>query len=206
VPTWGTASFDFNAIRSINVKQGFRARLLSVLTLTAVLLASGACESKKPAPSSSGRISAASSSPTPSIDPSVASATTAYLGYVAAYAHAANTANFDDPALPQYIGGGLLSLSQHNLRVLAQHGAVELGTPTATVQATSAALSAQPPTVTISACLDYSTYQLVNAKTREPVPGGALKRTRYTTTATVQLYGDGKWRVSADSPHRDTPC
>jgi len=60
--------------------------------------------------------------------------------------------------------------------------------------------------VTITACVDYSNYQLVDAKTHKPVPGATLAHQRYTTTATVQRFSDGKWRASADTPHPDTPC
>jgi len=126
------------ATPSTNVK--VRRRLVfrhSVAALAVLALAAG-CQSDTPSSSAASPTPTASSSPTPSVDPSVVSAIDAYLGYVAAYAHAANTANVDDPALAQYIGGGLLLLSQHNLRVLADHGAVELGAPTATVQTTSA--------------------------------------------------------------------
>ena len=148
--------------------------------------------------------------PSPSVDPAVAEATTkavaAYQGYVAAYARAANTANVNDPNLPHYIGGGLLSLSQHNLRLLGEHEAIELGTPTATVLSTKVKLAAKPPTVTISACVDYSSYQLVYKSNQSPVPNSALKVKKYTTTATVQLYTGGLWLVSADDPHRDAPC
>gem|GEM_PF-3898695 len=56
----------------------------------------------------------------------------------------------------EVIGGSLLSLSQHNLRVLSEHGTIELGTPNATVQTASAKLTATPPTVTLTACLDSS--------------------------------------------------
>lgn len=182
---------------------------MRVISIVAVLLLA-ACQSGK-APDAAGPPVASPSgpaavSPSPTVDPSVVKAVAAYQGYVAAYAHAANSAGYGDPNLAKYIGGALLSLSQHNLRVLSEHGAIELGTPTATVQTTSAKLTATPPTVTITACLDYSTYQLVYRASHKPVPGGTLANKRYTTTATVQQFSNGQWLVSADEPHRSAPC
>lgn len=149
-------------------------------------------------------------SPSPSVDPAVASATAkataAYQGYFAAYASAAAKANVDDPSLPHYIGGALLSLSQHNLRQLADHGAVEAGTVSAKVLSTKADLTATPETVTVTACVDYTNYRLIYKATGKTVPNSTLPVKKYTTTATVQLYAGGQWLVSADTPHRDTPC
>lgn len=180
---------------------------MSIVTLLA-MPALAACGPRPPRPARSS--SAPSTSPSPTADPKVADATAkaiaAYDGYVKAYANAATTANPDDPNLAKYIGGPLLSLSQHNLRVLKDHGAVELGSPKATVSSSRADLAASPPTVTVESCMDYSDYRLVYQANQSPVPNSSLKLKRYTSTATVSLFADGRWLASGDTPHRDTSC
>ena len=170
----------------------------------------GACSSGAVPTPAGEPTSTARSRPSPSDDPKVtdaeAKAVAVYQGYVAAYARAAKSANVNDPDLPRYIGGGLLSLSQHDLRVMGDNGAVQVGAPTATVMSTTVDLAGPPPTVTIQACVDYSSYRLVYKSNQSPVPNSTPSPTRYTTTATVSLYSDGRWRVSQDVPHRDTPC
>jgi hypothetical protein len=178
------------------------------VAVAAALLVAGCSGSNKPPVSTPSSV--APVSPTPSVDASVAAATeaavAAYSGYFHAYAAAAAKANPDDPNLATYIGGGLLLLSQHNLRNLKDHGAVELGDVKTAVTGSSVNLGASPPTVTVQACVDYTDYRLVYRSNQSPVPNSALKLKRYTTTATVNLFADGRWRVAADTPHRDTPC
>ena len=187
----------------------YRRRVAPALALVAALTAAG-CDGKSATPAVTPSAAASSASPTPSVDPSIAAATqaavTAYNGYFTAYAAAATTANPDDPNLATYIGGPLLSLSRHNLRTLKAHGAVELGNIKTTVTSSAANLSASPPAVTIQACVDYTDYRLVYQSNQSPVPNSALKIKRYTTTATVNLFADGRWRVAAHTPHRNTPC
>jgi hypothetical protein len=184
-------------------------RVAPALALVAALTAAG-CDGKTETPPATSTATTGSASPSPSVDQSAAAATqaavTAYNGYFTAYAAAAAKANPDDPDLATYIGGGLLSLSRHNLRTLKAHGAVELGNVKTTVTSSVADLNASPPAVTVQACVDYTDYRLVYQSNQSPVPNSALKIKRYTTTATVNLFTDGQWRVSADTPHRDTPC
>lgn len=187
----------------------YRRRVAPAVALVAALTAV-ACDGKSATPAASPSAAASSAPPAPSVDPSIAAATqaavTAYNGYFTAYATAATTANPDDPNLATYIGGPLLSLSRHNLRTLKAHGAVEVGDVNTRVTGSAANLNASPPAVTIQACVDYTDYRLVYQTNQSPVPNSALKIKRYTTTATVNLFADGRWRVAADTPHRTTPC
>ena len=192
------------------VKLGTYRPFAVVAVMVAATFAVAACTGKDAIPASTSTTRAGSASPTPSVDPGVAAATqaavAAYNGYFTAYAAAAATANPDDPNLATYIGGPLLSLSRHNLRTLKDHGAVELGNVKTTVTSSTANLTASPPAVTVQACVDYTDYRLVYQSNQSPVPNSALKIKRYTTTATVNLFADGRWLVAADAPHRDTPC
>jgi hypothetical protein len=176
----------------------------------AVLLVVAACTGGSPTAAPSSEPAPSSTSATPTADPSTAAATdaavAAYNGYFTTYAAAAAAADPDDPNLARYVGGALLSLSRRNLRVLKERGAVELGHPKTTVVSTHVDLAASPPTVTIEACVDYSDYRLVYEANQSPVPNSSLKLARYTTTATVNLFVDGRWLVAGDTPHRDTPC
>jgi hypothetical protein len=192
------------------VKFGTYQRHAAVAVMVATVLAVAACTGKHATPTSTPTAPTRSASPTPSVDPSVAAATqaavAAYNGYFTVYAAAAAAANPDDPNLAAYSGGPLLSLSKHNLGTLKDHGAVELGNVKTTVTGSTANLTASPPAVTVQACVDYTDYRLVYQSNQSPVPNSALKIKRYATTAAVNLFADGRWRVAADTPHRDTPC
>jgi hypothetical protein len=190
-----------------------RGRLAVVgMMLAAIALVTAGCTgnakpgSSAPTPSATS----AAASTTPTVDPSSAaaiqSALAAYQGYFSAYAAATTVANPDDANLARYAGGLLLSSLRLNLRNLKSHGAIELGHPTTAVTSTKADLTGAPPTVTIQACVDYSDYRLVYQANQSPVPNSSPKLPRFTTTATVELFTDGRWLVSQDTPHRDTPC
>jgi hypothetical protein len=174
-------------------------QLGSALLIGAMVVSLAACGGD-PAPVTPTKTNSdlQSASPTPTSDEQVAkdAAVTAYEGYIAAYAHAAQTANPDDPSLPLYLGGALLSLTRHNLRVMKDNGQVQVGAQTATVTGTDVDLGASPPTITIHACLDYSAIQLVYAKDRSPVPGSEIKNPRIPAVATAWKFENGKWLVN----------
>jgi hypothetical protein len=175
------------------------ARLSTTLMACAMVVGLAAC-GDAPAPVTPSTTDAG----IPTASPTVVSAeqmakdaaVTAYKGYVAEFAHAAQTADPDDPGLPLYLGGALLSLTQHNLRILKDNGQIQVGAQTATVTRTDVDLAASPPTVTVHACLDYSSIKLVYAKDHSPVPGSEIKNPRVPAVATVWKFDNGKWLVT----------
>ncbi len=175
---------------------GRSAGLATLCVLFGVVLAAGGCTHKSATTPPSSAPSSPAGSPSPSVDPVLAKAIDAYNGYIAAYASASQTANPDDPNLANYIGDPLLTLTRHNIRVLKNAGQVQLGAQTATVKSSQANLNANPPTVTINACLDYSQLKLVYQATHSPVPNNSLKQTKVSVLATVAQYPDGRWLVN----------
>jgi hypothetical protein len=198
------------------VTSSSRRRRLIVPTATvvsALVLVSGCSggeDSELPATKPSTGANSTSASSTTTKDPSaaaaMAAATVAYLGFFTTYAEAAAVADPDEPRLSQYAGGALLARSRHDLRTLKDHGAVELGNPTATILGGQADLAAAPPSVHVEACVDYHDYRLVYQNNRSPVPNGDLKVKRYKVSVTVQLFADNRWRVAEAESHRDSPC
>ncbi len=189
---------------------GRRVGIAAACMLAGVVLAAGGCTrgSGTTGPTASASNTAGPASP--SVDPSTAAATraavAAYNGYIAAYAAASQAATPDDPELAKYVGGGLLLTTRHNIRRLADIGAVQVGSQRATVTSVQANLDTTPPTVTIHACLDYTDLRLVYKADRSPVPGSSLSVTRFTETATVTLFPNGQWLVSDDKADREVRC
>jgi hypothetical protein len=90
----------------------------------------------------------------------------------------------------------LLSLTRNNIQKLKDIGAVQLGAQRSTVVATKVDLAAKPPTVTITACLDYSALKLVYRSNQSPVPNSAITNPKVPSIATVWLYTTGQWLVN----------
>ena len=178
-----------------------RNRRLSLAAgaLALTLAATTACASKKP----TGTLPSpapGSAAPTPSVEPSVASAEqqarAAYAGYIQTWAIASQQADPDNPDLARYVADPLLSLTRHNIRRLKDIGAVQIGTQKATVVNVQVDLAAKPPTVTITSCLDYSDLRLVYKSNQSPVPNSSGGDPKVPSVATVWLYLTGQWLVN----------
>ena len=167
-----------------------------VCGLAGMVLVAGGCTHRSATPQPSSMPSSPASSASASVDPVLAKAIDAYKGYLAAYAAASQAANPDDPNLSNYVGDPLLTLTRHSIRVLKSKGQVQLGAQTATVASSQPNLAANPPTVTLNVCLDYSQLRLVYQSNQSPVPGSSLKQTKISGVATVAQYPDGRWLVN----------
>jgi hypothetical protein len=66
-------------------------------------------------------------------------------------------------------------------------------------------LDADPPTATISACMDATNYHLVYREDNSPVPGVSA-RGRYKAEATAMMNSDGRWLIVASVAHLDQSC
>lgn len=180
---------------------------IMLLALTAML---AGCTSKAPKPRAvSNSPSPSSTMSTPAVDSSTAAATdaavAAYNGYIRAFGQAAQAADPDDPNLASYVADPLLSLTRHNLRTLRDRGQVQVGAQTASVISAQVDLATSQPTVTIHACLDYSSIKLVYRSSRSPVPDSEIKNPKVSAIATVWLYKTGQWLVN-DTKQGNNQC
>ncbi|MBX6749191.1 MAG: hypothetical protein IRY85_05870 [Micromonosporaceae bacterium] len=66
-------------------------------------------------------------------------------------------------------------------------------------------LDAEPPTATISACIDATDYRLVYREDNSPVPGAGPWR-RYMAEAIATMNTDGRWLIVANAAQMDQPC
>lgn len=186
-------------------------RHLAVVFLLVAALLLSACGTGENHGGNSTPATAISRSPAVSstVDPQTAAAlraaTAAYQGYLAEFARAAQRADPDDPDLARYLADPLLGTTRRSLRAMRDKGEVQLGTQTATVTRAEADLTGGQPSVTIHACLDYSTLRLVYQANRSPVPNSRITHPKVSAVATVWLYKTGQWLVN-DSKQGDEPC
>ncbi|MFE7859937.1 hypothetical protein [Streptomyces sp. NPDC057403] len=66
-------------------------------------------------------------------------------------------------------------------------------------------LTAKQPTATVTDCLDLSRWETKHVKTGAVVPLPTQQPRRYQATATLQRW-DGRWMVTAYTPHGDRSC
>jgi hypothetical protein len=182
------------------VKFGTYRRYAVVALTVAATLVVAACTGKDATPASTPTTEAGFASPTPSADPSVATATqaaiAAYSGYIETFARASQAADPDDPNLARYVADPLLSLTRHNLQTMKDNGEVQVGTQKATVTSTQVDLTSAQPVVTIHACLDYSALKLVYKSNHSPVPNSQITNQKVSAIVTVWLYKTGQWLVN----------
>jgi hypothetical protein len=186
-----------------------RLRVLVSLTVVALCILTACADKKEPSSTAPSRPTSSASSPTPTVDPSVAqavqSAIGAYNGYIQHWALASQAADPDNPDLARYVADPLLSLTRHNIQRLRDNGQVQVGAQTATILSTQADISGAQPAVTIHACLDYSALKLVYKSNGAPVPNSAIKTPKVSTIATVWRYQTGQWLVNKVENGTD-PC
>ncbi|WP_281901520.1 hypothetical protein [Phytohabitans aurantiacus] len=172
--------------------------VLVLLAFASVLVACGDDEEPGSLPTSPAP---ASSTPAPTVEPSLAAAQqqalAAYEGYIQTYALASQAADPDDPNLARYVADPLLGQSRRNIRKLKDIGAVQLGAQKASVVRSEANLSAKPPAVTIFSCLDFSDMKVVYRSNQSPIPGFSISKTRAPAVVTVWQYETGQWLVNA---------
>jgi hypothetical protein len=171
----------------------------------------GSSGSQSP-PTNSGTPSASAAAPSSATTSQDAKATaaskaavTAYVGYVQAFAAAAQVPDPEYPALSRYAADPLLSLTRHNVRVLMTNGEVQLGAQTATVRSAAVDLKHSPPLVTIHACLDYSALRLVYKANHSPVPNSQITTPKVSAIVTAWQYLNGQWLVNEAKDGTD-PC
>lgn len=166
--------------------------LLAFPLMLSVSCTSQGAKTASPAPTPT----AAPSSVDPSTPDAEQQARAVYAAFVQTWAQASQAADPDNPDLARYAADPLLSLVRHNIRVLRDNGQQQLGAQTATVVSTIADLAAEPPTVTINACLDYRALRLVYRSNQSPVPGSEIGTPQVSAVVTVARYTNGQWLVN----------
>jgi hypothetical protein len=170
----------------------FAAALVLALTLNAACTSGDSTRSETREPTSA--------SATPTVDPKVADAEqqarAVYAGYIETWAIASQNADPDNPDLARYLADPLLTLTRRNVRRLKDIGAVQVGAQKATLRSVKVDLSANPPTVTIDSCLDYSNRKVVYRSNQAPVPNIGPPTPKISAVSKVTLHTTGQWLVS----------
>jgi len=187
---------------------GSRQRLAaSAAALVLALTLNTACSSEDPTRSDTREPTSAS--PTSTVDPKVADAEqqarAVYAGYIDTWVTAAQNADPENPDLARYVADPLLTLTRRNVRRLKDIGAVQVGAQKATVRSVKADLTANPPTVTIDSCLDYSNRKVVYRSNQSPVPNSGPATPRVPAVSKVTLHTTGQWLVSEVEQGKE-PC
>lgn len=112
----------------------------------------------------------------------------------------------DGTELKRYTAGEALSKAEASVANLKQSGQILIGAPTLTnPTVTGAALDKKVPSVTISACLDVSQWNLVVQESRKPASLPSNRITKYVVVASLEHWPDG-WKVLKDTPQEKQPC
>jgi hypothetical protein len=146
----------------------------------------------------------------PAVDPSVAAlqgeALRVYRGYLSAITTSNANGEIRSAELRSYLGEPLLTEVSFYMQKDFDQGEYYIGEiRPVEAKVTDMKLTATPKTMTISACVDYSTYQLVKRKDKTPVPN-AKTFGRVPATVTVTQFGNGQWLVSASAASWDKTC
>jgi len=138
-----------------------------------------------------------------SLDPSASAALSGYEESWAAVDEAGRTGNYQLTALSEHLTGQVLELITQNLAVYRKNGIVSRGAVVLHPQVEAEGLNANPPTVTISDCVDDRNDLLYYASSGKPIdnePGGF----RAETTVMSELAGT--WKATSDNIGADGTC
>ena len=168
-------------------------------TLLASALALAACGTPGPFAT---KVSPSPRSPTSAAatNPADAAVVAAYRNATAAFVHAGQTMNPDDPALPATMSGQELSTVTKNLLIDKASGLIARGDITLT---DPHVVSNDGHTATLRDC-QYSAILLVDAKTGQGAPGVANGPQAIAITATF-VFTNGVWKESQQDG-RVGPC
>ncbi|MGW1269786.1 secreted protein/lipoprotein [Streptomyces sp. NPDC002491] len=107
--------------------------------------------------------------------------------------------------LNQYAAAAALKNAEADAKRAHGLGSIYTGSIVLTDQTvTKVVATGRIPNATVSSCLDISSWQTVDAKTKKPVPLPSNRLTKYRIVSTVEKYAEG-WRVTSDEP-QGKPC
>lgn len=129
----------------------------------------------------------------------------AYDSYIRASVEANRRGDPDYGGLELYTGGLLRAQVAQGIISHNENGRYYAGELKSEASVDSIDLDAEPPTATISACMDATDYRLVYREDDTPVPGTNEVR-RYMAAATATMSTDGRWLITASVAYADQPC
>jgi hypothetical protein len=182
-------------------------RVAGMLVALAAATAMTACSHGDPA----GPVITSTPGPTtPAVDPSVAAlqgeALRVYRGYLGALSAAYAAGDVTSPQLLDFLGDPLRTEVAFYMQKDLDSGEYYMGQiKPIDAKVTAMSLTTTPKTMTVSACLDYSTYRLVERKDNTPVPN-ATPFGRVPATATVTQFVNGQWLVSDSNASWSATC
>ena len=149
----------------------------------------------------------ASTSATPTntstLDPSASAALTGYEASWAAIDDATRAGNYQLPALSEHLAGDEFKLITQNLFLYQENGIVSRGAVVLHPHVKVEDLTANPPTVTITDCVDGRNDLLYYKSTGKPMdsnPGG------FRADSTVMSELNGVWKATSDNISADGTC
>ena len=178
----------------------------------AVVMAASACSgASTPQPDTSSSPSTSSTptsqSPLPSPNATEQATSAALASYESFWAaqvtSQAAPKHQQDPNLAKYAIDKALANAQATIFLYRKNGIEMRGRPTHSAEVTSVSL-ADPPTVSITDCLDSTNWRPVYAATGRSAlaPGQSL---RVVVESTATIY-NGRWVVRSSVAHRDRSC
>ncbi|MFF4248936.1 hypothetical protein ACFYY2_31345 [Streptomyces sp. NPDC001822] len=146
---------------------------------------------------------APSGQPAPSADPTEAAETAAigvYKQYWQEMELGYAKGSSKGTSLQDYAAG--LALIKANDGMASMVSADQLAVGQVTVDsptATESDINRKTPNVKLASCLDVSKWQVIDSKTRKPVPLPSTRLTRYVVHSVIEKWPEG-WRVVKDEP------
>ena len=129
----------------------------------------------------------------------------AYDGYIRAAVEANRRGDPSYGGLELYAGELLRAQVAQGINSHSESGSYYAGELKSEATVDSIDLDADPPTATISTCMDATNYRLVYGADDSPVPGASAGR-RYRAEATAMMNTDGRWLIIATVARTDQPC
>lgn len=129
----------------------------------------------------------------------------AFDGYIRASVEANRRGDPYYDGLALYTDGVLRLQIAQSIMTHNDNGRYYLGELKSEATVESIDMDADPPTATISACIDATDYHLVYREDNSPVPGAATGM-RYKAEAIATMNTDGRWLIAASAAHRDQAC
>ncbi|THA49423.1 hypothetical protein [Streptomyces sp. A1136] len=189
-----------------------RRRLLAATAVTAVtatvaVLTAGCTSDAKEDKASTPR-PGLSTSPSASTDPQAAEkskALAAYSGFWTESVKAYETGTEKDTKLVNFAAKTALNDALTDLANMRKAGTVTKGSPGHRPEVTAVNMAGEHPGITITDCLDLSTWQTVDRATGKVQPYPPEQPLRYVAVAETELWA-GQWMVVKMTPDGDRRC
>ncbi len=173
--------------------------------------ASAACSGAEPPPPAPPptTTSAAPTSPPPT--PEEVAAEAALATFQAAFelddriAQAPGSRDWE-PQIREYSTGEAATAGVQNVADYRELGIRQQGVSSVESEVTGVDLAASPPTVSIRACFDHTSLELVYAQTGAPIPQDPNELPRWVILGTVIQAPTGQWLVSLIEPQTEQAC